>query len=120
MEAWQKREMEQKEFLKKLHRDAVHDDQGEYLEDDNILRVAKDLLEAVIYDMIHDNRSGYPLSREINGFARTEAEGMTLKRRLLVMLIKSGFHDAESEHLRERAHEQEKLYEGHRAMDEIE
>ena len=45
---------------------------------------------------------------------------MILKHKLLVMLLEVGFHDAESEHLRERVHEQEKLYEGHRAMDEVE
>lgn len=58
--------------------------------------------------------------RQINDFARTKAESMILKHKLLVMFIKLGFHDAESEHLHERVHEQKKLYDGYEAMDEVE
>jgi hypothetical protein len=119
MEAWQKREMEQGQFLEKLHRELTHDNEGDPLDDDNVLEVARELLIATIYELGHENLPRDETWQQISRFARTQAEGMILKRKLLVMLIKSGFHDAESAHLHERVHEQEKLYDGHRAMDEV-
>lgn len=40
MEAWHKREIEQREFLEKLHRKLVDDGGGDYLDDDDILQIA--------------------------------------------------------------------------------
>ena len=120
MEAWQKREMEQREFLEKLHHKLVHDAEGEYRDDNDILGIVRDLLNATLYEQNPENSPRNETWRAINQFARTEAEGMILKHKLLVMLLESGFHDADSEYLRQQVHEQGKLYEGRRAMDEVE
>ena len=129
MEAWMKREGEQRDFLEELEKILVHDSEDDFLSDDKILERCQRLLELTVAEMRGDiaivNRKDLSDSlvmqaiERIRTFTRTKEEGMSLRRQLIEKLIVAGFHDAESEYLRQRVHEPEKLYEGYRAMDEV-
>lgn len=123
-QAWQKREKEQADFLQDLHSRVCHDPEGEYLFDVAILNIARLMLRTVIEEINNCNRLANPEIRwiveDVNRFARTRAEAIILKHRLIGLLLISGFHGVDSEYLRQRVHEPERLYDGHQATDEVE
>ena len=129
MEAWVRREMEQQDLLEEIHReiwDSVEqickEESDEYR---HFLAVADSLLHTLARDegglvALGTDLIANAAIRKIEKFARTPEEAKVLEIRLLEKLLASGFSRAHSNYLRQRVHEQGKLYEGRRAMDEVE
>jgi len=122
--AWQKREMEHRAFINGFYERVAEQADDAHDPDQYFLIMARWFLEAVIGERVNmmevTNPEVVSILTEINGFARTRAEAGMLKQDFLQRLLESGFHATQTEHLRERVHEQEKLYVGHGAMDEVE
>ena len=133
MEAWQKREAEQQQFLEELHReimDAVETatekmGESETQEYIHLLKTADFLLRALIRQgqgRQKDWREVFvnPFIEKIENFARTPEESKVLQERLLKKVLESGLTKIHGEYLHQSVHEPEKLYEGHKTMDEVE
>ena len=129
MEAWQKREGEQQELLKSTHqliRESIEEmSEKESDEYRHFLAVAASLLQTLREGEGGIVKAGSDLFAnraiaKIDEFARTPEEGKIIKIRLLEKLLVSGFSRAQGDYLGQCVHGQEKLYQGHRAMDEVE
>ena len=127
IEAYVKRELEQQEFLERIEKRLLleNDGEGDYLSDPDILRHAEYLLASVREEMLGEstrctNERVATVIDEVNQFARTPEEGMALKKRMLEKLIQQGFTTASGVYLHQCTMEPKRLYEGHRAMDEVE
>src|SRR5258708_7697444 len=127
MQAAEKREQEQQKFLEKLHETAVTDDHGEYESGISVLKAVHLLIEIII-----EERNGHveatnsriililtSVLDDINDFARVPEEAAVLKYRLLELLLKDCFREAQSELLKIQVHEPKRLYAGHQATDEV-
>ena len=123
MQAAQKREQEQQKFLEKLHETAVTDDHGEYESGISVLKAVHLLIEIIIEERNGDVETTNPyiirILDDINDFARVPEEAAVLKYRLLELLLKECFREAQSELLRIQVHEPKRLYAGHQATDEV-
>jgi hypothetical protein len=122
MQAWQKHAIERRRFLGRL-RDSILVVNGEDVSDTEILNFSCILLETIIEERCGHIETTNPhivsVIEQINGFARLPAEASDIKHRLLKMLLREGFREASSNLLQAGVHEQERLYNGHRATDEV-
>jgi hypothetical protein len=136
IEAWQKRESEQQELVERLMRNAFRfneDGDSEMF----FMALAVELTGNFIADRFADRgedilpslavkigdrlieRYCTEVRAKVKEFSRTQEEERELLARLLLKFTEAGLSDVHSNYLRQKVHEQEKLYEGHRAMDEV-
>jgi hypothetical protein len=125
MEAHIKRDMEQQDLLERMEKLLLEDGMGSFLPDPMILQHAICLLNHVVVQMV-ENELLSPLDQEVSmvigkikEFARTPEEGLILKQRLLEKLVEQGFTIPRQIYLNQRVFEEERLYDGHKAMDEV-
>ncbi len=132
-EAWQKREFEQQELLEGIMRDALRlIEDGDH--DMFFLALGAEMIGIFIDERFAQRGEGTStyligdkliasycnrLKARVKDFCRTPEEEHELLARLLTKFTEAGLSDIHSAYLRQTVHEQEKLYEGHSAMDEV-
>lgn len=135
VEAWQKRGLEQQELLERIMTDAFRAiEDGDH--DTFFLMLTMELARNLIARRLtaqgpvpaylnvksNDQLVGSFCNKfmtKIKDFCRTPEEEHELLARLLTKFAEAGLSEIHSAYLRQTVHEQEKLYEGHRAMDEV-
>jgi hypothetical protein len=135
-EAWQKREFEQRVLLEGIMGDALRDaEDGDH--DMFFLALGAEMIGIFIAERFAQRGEDTPpflnlktgdqiiasycngFKARIKDFCRTPEEEHELLARLLTKFTEAGLSDIHGAYLRQMVNEQEKLYEGHSAMDEV-